>query len=297
MGSKDIRSKKDQPLVVIVGQTASGKSGLAMEIARKYNGEIICADSRTIYTGMDIGTAKPTEADRISVRHHLLDVIEPNKVYSASDFKKEALNCLHDVYLRGRLPIVVGGTGLYINSLIYDFDFGRAPNPNYREELQRLDTASLQKEVKDMGLTGEQINLKNRRHLIRAIENNGIIRSKKQLDKNTLLLGIQINSEKLKQRIATRNEKMIDAGLKSEVKVLADKYGWDAPGLNAIAYKEWKSYFDDEQNINEVKENMFKDNWQYARRQKIWFRRDRNIHWSASVKDLIRQVDQFLIQY
>ena len=295
MESKSINRR--QPLVVIAGQTASGKSDLAMKIAEKYNGEIICADSRTVYKGMDKGTAKPSRADREAIRHHLVDIIAPDEAYSASDFKKDALHSMGDIYSRGKLPIIVGGTGLYIYSLVYDFDFGRPPNPDIRRRLQEDDLRSLQEKVRRLGLNKEQINFSNRRHLIRAIENKGLVRSKKQIRKDTLMLGIQIEKEELKQRIRQRNEKMIRAGLESEVKNLLNKYSWDNPGLNAIAYKEWREYFSGELEIDDVKENMFKDNWQYARRQKIWFKRDPNIHWSTSVDDLIRQVDQFLIQY
>lgn len=295
MESKSINRR--QPLVVIAGQTASGKSDLAMEIAKKTNGEIICADSRTVYEGMDIGTAKPSVTDREAIRHHLLDIITPDQAYSASDFKKDALRSVRDIHSRGKLPIIVGGTGLYINSLVYDFEFGQPPDPDIRHTLQKESLQSLQEKVKQQGLNKEQINFSNRRHLIRAIENNGIVRTMKQLRKDTLLFGIQVEKEELRQRIKQRNEKMIRAGLESEVRSLLKKYSWDAPGLNAIAYKEWRGYFSGELDIDDVKENMFKDNWQYARRQKIWFKRDSNIHWSTSVDDLIRQVDQFLIQY
>jgi len=269
----------DKPLVVIVGQTASGKTDLAIKIAKKYGGEIICADSRTIYKGMDIGTAKPGKAEREAATHYLLDIIAPDQTYSASDFKKDSTGALRRIYKRGKVPILTGGTGLYINSLIYDFEFGRPPDPHERQKLQRLDIESLQKSVKDLGLTSDQINLKNKRHLIRAIENKGLVRSKKSLRKNTLLLGIREEEDNLKQRIEARNETMIRQGLETEVKKIVEKYGWDAPGLQTIAYKEWRPYFRGEQDIHEVKENMFRDNWQYARRQKTWFSRNKFIHW------------------
>lgn len=287
----------EAPLVVIAGQTASGKSDLAMELAGKYNGEIICADSRTIYKGMDIGTAKPTAADRRLIKHYVLDVITPDQTYSASDFKTAAVNAINDIHTKGKLPIMVGGTGLYINSLVYDYDFGSPPDYEYRQKLQKLSLPALQKMANKLGINREQIDFMNSRHLARAVENKGVVRTKKQLRKNTLLLGIHAKKEDLKQRIRLRNEEMIKMGLEQEVRDLTEKYGWQAPGLNAIAYKEWKGYLAGEQDIKTVKENMFKDNWQYARRQKIWFKRDANIYWSTSREDLIRQVDQFLIQY
>lgn len=286
-----------RPLIVLVGQTASGKTGAAIDIAKKHDGEIICADSRTIYKYMNIGTAKPTKEERKIVRHHLLDLIEPSQTYSASDFKKEALKCMENIYSRGRLPIVTGGTGLYINSLVYDFDFGKVPDAEYRRHLEQKDLESLQQKVKGLGLERSDINFKNRRHLIRAIENGGLVRTKKSLSKDTLILGLKRPKEVLRRRIKERNESMIQMGLEEEVRCLAEKYGWGAPGLKAIAYKEWENYFAGIDNIQAVKQNMFKDNWQYARRQKMWFKRDVNIHWVTSVETLIRQVDQFLIQY
>ena len=292
-----ILKPKTRPLIVIVGQTASGKTDLAIKIARKHKGEIICADSRTIYKGMDIGTAKPSDEQRREIRHHLLDLIEPDQAYSASEFKDEAIECLKNIYSRDKLPIVVGGTGLYVDSLIYNFDFGKTPDPEYRSRLERLDIASLQKQVRKLGLKETDINFKNKRHLIRALENGGLVRTRKPLNKNTLLLGVLTNKDKLRLRIRERNEKMIKMGLEKEVRFLAGKYGWEAPGLNSIAYKEWKGYLAGTDNIDMVKENMFKNNWQYARRQKIWFKRDPNIRWFTSVDFLIRQVDQFLIQY
>ncbi|HYF97095.1 MAG TPA: tRNA (adenosine(37)-N6)-dimethylallyltransferase MiaA [Patescibacteria group bacterium] len=287
----------DRPLVVIVGQTASGKSDLAIRIAKKHNGEVICADSRTVYAGMDIGTAKPSSEDRRTIPHHLLDLIEPDQTYSASKFKEDSAGVLADIYSKDKLPIIVGGTGLYIDSLVYDYDFGKAPDVQKRLQLQDMELADLQQKAKELNLNGLQINFTNRRHLIRAIENGGIVRTKKHLREHTLIVGLSIGKEKLRERISRRNDHMISTGLKDEVRRLAEKYGWDAPGLNAIAYKEWRGYFEGRETIDEIKKKMFKDNWQYARRQKIWFKRDANIHWFTSTDKLIRQVDQFLIQY
>ena len=292
-----VNNKQNCPLIVIVGQTAAGKSDLAIQIAEKYAGEIICADSRTIYKGMDVGTAKPDVNDLKAVKHHLLDIIEPDTAYSAGDFKKDAERALNKICSAGKLPIIVGGTGLYINSLVYDFDFGRMPDQEYRTKLENLGMDELQKKVKDLGLSEHQINFKNKRHMIRAIENGGLVRTKKALRKDTLIVGIKTDKQALQRRIRNRIDNMLAAGLEDEVRSLADKYGWSAPGLNAIAYKEWENFFSGRCNLDQVKENMFKNNWQYARRQKIWFKKDPNIKWTTSLKSLIRQVDQFLIQY
>lgn len=289
-------AKLKPKLVVIVGQTATGKSYLAIKIAEKYNGEIIAADSRTIYKHTNIGTAKPSSTEMTSVPHYLIDVIEPDQTYSASEFKKQANGLIDQISEKGKLPIVVGGTGLYINSLIYDYKFGSIPNKERRQNLENLSIEKLQKKTIDIGLNERQINYKNKRHLIRAIENNGVLKTASKLRTNTLLLGISVDQQVLKDRIIRRNEQMINSGLEREVKQLSLRYDWDTPGMNSIGYKEWKGYFDGEYDLSEVRKKLFTNNWQYARRQKIWFKRDKNIQWSTSVDTLIRQLDQFLIQ-
>ena len=288
--------KISKPLIAIVGQTASGKSDAAQEIAEKYNGEIIAADSRTVYKFMDIGTAKPSKADMKKIPHHLIDIIEPDQTYSASEFKKRANKLVDDISTAGKLPIVVGGTGLYVNSFLYDYDFGKPPVEKFRRDLQKLSLENLQEKVENLGLDAQQINFRNKRHLIRAIENGGIVRTAKPLRQNALFLGLKPGEETLKTRIYLRNERMIKIGLENEVRNLAEVYGWEAPGLNAVGYKEWRGYFKNEYDIDEVKQKMFKNNWQYARRQKIWFKRDNNIIWTSSVNELVRQVEQFLLQ-
>ena len=125
-------------IVVVVGETASGKSGLGMEIARRYSGEIIAADSRTVYKNFDIGTAKPSKEDQNIIPHHLLDVVDPNEVFNVSDFQEKALTAIEDINNRGRLPVMVGGTGLYIDSVIFNYKFAKAADPKQRAELAKL---------------------------------------------------------------------------------------------------------------------------------------------------------------
>lgn len=233
-------------LIVIAGQTASGKSAMALELAKKLNGEIICADSRTIYKQMDIGTAKPDKNEQAQVRHHLIDVIEPDKRFSANDFKKLANKSIEEIASRGKIPILTGGTGLYINSVIYDFGFNGKTDNKLRE--------------------------------------------------NCLVIGLKLDKDTLRQRIKDRVDTMIQAGLETEVRALADKYGFSAPGMNAICYKEWQPFFAGEQTIYDVKQQLYKNNWQYARRQNTWFKRDENIRWITSVDEASVLAQQFLIQ-
>lgn len=269
-------------LVVIVGTTASGKSAAAMQIAQEHNGEIICADSRTIYKGLDIGTAKPSVADRAAIPHHLLDIVEPDQKFSVSQFQKLANQAIKDIQKRGKLPIMVGGTGLYVDSVIYGYSF-RETNPVLRAELETLSVDELQKKILALGLDLPQ-NDKNPRHLIRTLETNGAEAQKQPLRANTLLLGIDCSTDVLKARITERVEQMIAQGLEQEVKGLADRYGWEAEAMKGIGYREWQDYFASPQTAQDLiktKELIAKNTWQYARRQRTWFKRNKNIHWNS----------------
>lgn len=282
--------------LVIVGQTASGKSELAIKLAKKFNGEIICADSRTIYQGMDIGTAKPTEGNQTEVKHHLLDVVEPSEEFSAAEFKQLALQKIKNISGRGKLPLLVGGTGLYINGVVYDYGFGSKKDIKRRHDLEQLSDERLYDLAKSLGIGENEVNFKNRRHLIRAVERGGVIKEDSKLQPGYVLIGIKISPDELKNRIKARLDDMLSAGLKEEVQGLADRYGFDAPGMNAICYREWRGYLDGEQAIEQVKQNLYKHTWQYAKRQKTWFKRDKNIQWITSVEEASVLVQQFLIQ-
>lgn len=264
-------------LVVIVGTTASGKSGAAMEIAQQYGGEIICADSRTIYKGMDIGTAKPSPEDQAKVPHYLLDIVEPNQKFTVADFQKRANKAIEDIQNRGKVPILVGGTGLYVDAVIYDYSF-RAGDPKKRQALEKLTVNELQTKIKELGLPMPE-NEQNPRHLIKVLETNGAVAQKQALRPNTLVLGLEWPTEQLKQRITERVEQMIEQGLEQEVRALADQYGWQAEAMKGIGYREWQAYFDGQQDLIKTKELIAKNTWQYARRQRTWFKRNKDIIW------------------
>lgn len=284
------------PLIVIVGQTASGKSNLAISLAEKYNGEIICADSRTVYAGMDIGTAKPNKKERAKIKHYLLDIYNPDQQINASDIKNAVNQAIGTISNEAKIPILVGGTGLYIDAVIYNFKFGPKKNEILRTELGKLSLGELAEKAQDLNISPDEVNFSNKRHLVRAIERGGVIKANKKLRGNTLLLGLCVPEQKLKARIKTRIERMIEDGLEKEVRELVQMYGFDAPGLNAIGYREWEGNFNGEQSIERVKQKLYKNTWQYARRQKTWFKRDVNIKWITSVEDAPRAVEQFLIQ-
>lgn len=266
------------PLIAVVGETASGKSALALELAQEFDGEIICADSRTIYKHMDIGTAKPTREDRQKVEHHVLDVIEPNQQFSAAAFQQLANEAIRDIAVRGKVPLLVGGTGLYIDAVLFDFKFRAPASLELRAELSQLSVDALQQRVHDAGLE-LPINAQNPRHLIRILETNGQASEKSELRQNTVIIGLQIDREVLERRISDRINKMIADGFEDEVRQLADMYGWDSPGLQAPGYRAFRQYCEGLATLDEARAQFIKNDLKLAKRQRTWFRRNKSIHW------------------
>ena len=281
------------PLVVIVGQTASGKSDLAIKLALHFNGEIIAADSRTVYRGLNIGTAKPTANEQKLVKHHLIDVVDPTTTFSAANFKRLANAAIADVANRGKLPILVGGTGLYVDAVIYDFQFRGPADPDIRHELERLDVAQLQARLRGRGIPLPS-NSQNPRHLIRALETGGEPGTRKALRPNTLVLGLMPDPEVLRKRIAKRVDGMVEHGLVDEVRTMAGRYGWDAPGLQAPAYKAFRPYVEGNDSFEDAKNRFIQYDWQYARRQKTWFKRNGDIVWISKTEEAVDLVTTLL---
>ena len=251
------------PLVAIVGETASGKSALAMAVAHKFNGEIICADSRTVYKGMDIGTAKPSTEDRAAVPHHLLDVVNPDQSYNVVSFQKQTQEAIKEITEKGKLPILVGGTGLYADSVLYNLDFE--------------------------AVTEERNSLNPRHQKDRGFPSEG-----KELRPNTLLIGITMPKEALEERIVKRVDQMLSDGLEQEVKSLSDEYGWDAAAMSATGYIEWRRYFEDSQTLEQTKELIIIHTRQYAKRQRTWFKRNKSIQWVKSSDEAVELTGKFL---
>ena len=284
----------NSPLVVIVGETASGKSALALALAVQFNGEIVCADSWTVYEGFDIGTAKPSPAERELIRHHLLDVADPTKGFSAVEFQKLATRAINDIVSRGKLPIMVGGTGLYIDSVIYNYSFLPPSSPQLRAELNQLSLQALQDRVSKLGLDAEGIDMRNKRRIIRLIENNGVRPTKHALRPHTLLLGISVPPEMLQYRIEKRTEAMLQAGLEQEVAHLAESYGWEAEPMKGIGYREWQKYFTGEQDLQMTQQQIIRSSIELAKRQRTWFKRNKSIHWVSEQIEAVELVTTFL---
>lgn len=245
--TSDLQPRTLPALLVIVGPTASGKTALAIELAQKFNGEIVCADSRTVYKYLDIGTAKPTKEERALVPHHLLDVVNPDEPFTVADFKKLANQAIKDIQKRGKLPILAGGSGLYIDSVIYDYQFSPA---NSRRDSQ------------------------NPRHLAKDIP-----AKRSGLGQDTFIIGLDISREELKTRIEKRVSQMIKDGLVDEVEFIHQKFP-NSKALDAPGYKAILAYLNDGLSLDEAQALFIKNDLQLAKRQKTWFKRNNSIHWA-----------------
>lgn len=284
------------PLIVIVGETASGKSALALELAEKFDGEIISADSWAVYKGFDIGTAKPSAEERARVPYHLIDVAEPADGFSAVLFKKMAMKAIEDITARGKLPFLVGGTGLYVDSVLFDYGFLPATDPGLRQELNGLSLPEVVQRAKELGLDTEGIDLRNKRRVIRLIENNGVRPTKHAMRENTLVLGVQIPRDELEERMEQRVNDMLATGLEGEVWKLAERYGWDVEPMKGIGYREFQAYFEGSKTLAETRQQILRDTLQLAKKQRTWFKRNNSIHWLDNRGEIAQAVELITTQ-
>jgi tRNA dimethylallyltransferase len=273
---------KQASLLVIVGETASGKSELALRLAQEFDGEIICADSWTVRREADIGTAKPTPEEQAMVPHHLLDIVGPDEEFTAAIFKDLALKAIEDISRRGKLPIMVGGTGLYIDSVLYDYGFLPAGDRGAREELNNMTIPELEQKIIDMGIDFDDVDRRNKRRLIRLIETNGAKPERKPMRENTLIIGIKPEREASEERIVKRTDAMIKAGLEDEVRGLAERYGWDCEALKGVSYAQWRGYFEGRESREEARQKIVKATLDLAKRQRTWFKRNNCIQWFST---------------
>lgn len=299
-------------MIIVGGATATGKSHLAIELAKRLGGELISADSMQIYKGMDIGTAK--ETGDIGVKQHLIDVVNPDEPFTVVDFKNLALEKISEIRSRGNIPIIVGGTGLYMDSLLYKMEYGGGATENL--ELK----ASLELELAEKGaeymharlkeldpISADKYHYNNTIRVIRALYvvlNTGKRISDQSAEfcpvEPVTMFITKRNRDLLRKRITLRIDQMIEEGLEAEVKSLLDKgYAFDLQSMLAIGYKEWKGYFEGEQTIDEVKEQIDINTRQYAKRQDTWFnnRYKEIAHFVDMQKPLDQVVDELLKDY
>lgn len=271
--------RPEPPLVVIVGPTASGKTALAIRLAKRYDGEVICADSRTVYRDMDIGTAKPTPEEQADVPHWGLDMVDPGQRFTAADFKQYALRKVAEIKARGRIPFIVGGTGLYIDGVLFDYEFGEGYDPTRRSQLEALTIEKLYDYCHDNNITLPG-NDRNKRYIIRAIEQGSINRKRKTTPiEDTIVVGIATVRNELRTRMQHRSEQMLANGVVDEAIILGKKYGWKNQAMTGNVYPLVKSYLEGQITYDDIKDKNTTLDWQLAKRQMTWFRRNPYIYW------------------
>ncbi len=290
------RKSRTQQVIVIAGPTASGKSAVAMRLAQQMPAEIICADSRTIYQGMDIGTAKPSRLDRQLTPHWGLDLVKPGQRFTAHDFKEYSNKLLPEIASRHNIPIIVGGSGLYIDAVAYNFSFRPGYDPDKRSELENKSIEELTQMISQASLI-MPANYKNKRHLIRTIEAEGASIKKSALRDGFHIFGIMPRDELIKAAIKKRIDAMYTKGFLDEVKSLAETYGDDFGGVGGIGYGSALRHIRGQISEDQAKQEFSSGDWQYARRQKTWFKRNKDIEWFHSPEQAFDKIQLFMAKH
>lgn len=281
-------------LVIVCGPTATGKTAIAVQLAKKFNGELVSADSRQVYRGMDIGTGKDTSSLQ-GIPIWMYDVVYPDESFSVSQYQKEAKAHIEDIRKRNKLPIIVGGTGLYIQSLTQTIPTSVVkPNSSLRKKLEKQPIESLQILMREecmhvWGLLNDS-DRNNPRRLIRKIELKRagihILEKPMATTKDICWVGLKTGYKDLYARIDKRVEKRVKQGVIDEVKsLLQSGYTWDLPSMSALGYREWKEYLEGKASMEDVIQKWKYDEHGYARRQMTWFKRNKDIHWFDISKD------------
>lgn len=286
----------NRPLIILTGPTAVGKTALSIGLAKAVDGEIISADSMQVYRKMNIGTAKIQQSEMQGVRHHLIDILDPGEDFNVVLFKKYALEAMKDIYSRGKIPVVVGGTGFYIQALLYDINFEDNDNDmSYREELQTLAAEHGNSYIHDM-LAGvdpesaEKIHENNVKRVIRALEfykktstkisEHNEAESQKESPYNFEYFVLNDDRQKLYDRIDRRIDIMLEDGLLDEVKSLVDEgYSRDLVSMQGLGYKEMIDYIQERYTLDEAVYTLKRDTRHFAKRQVTWFKREKQVTW------------------
>ena len=282
---------KNNKVIAIVGATASGKTAYAVELAKKIDGEIISADSRYVYKGLDIGTAKPTIDERKGVLHYMIDIVEPDVNYSAGLFAKQAKEHIQDIFSRGKTPIVAGGTGLYLRVLLENYDLPNVePDYELRDKLAKLSFDELYDILYKLDKeSAESVGRNDKKKLIRYIEivkltGLPLSKARGKNDENEFdieWIGLNFPREELYERINRRVDLMLEEGLIDETKALLKKYGRIPNIVDTIGYREIISYLDGETSLERAKELLKQNTRNYAKRQLTWFRKNESIKWNC----------------
>ena len=286
----------NRPLIILTGPTAVGKTALSIGLAKAVDGEIISADSMQVYRKMNIGTAKIQQSEMQGVRHHLIDILDPGEDFNVVLFKKYALEAMKDIYSRGKIPVVVGGTGFYIQALLYDINFEDNDNDmSYRAELQTLAAEHGNSYIHDM-LAGvdpesaEKIHENNVKRVIRALEfykktstkisEHNEAESQKESPYNFEYFVLNDDRQKLYDRIDRRIDIMLEDGLLDEVRSLVDEgYSRDLVSMQGLGYKEMIDYIQERYTLDEAVYTLKRDTRHFAKRQVTWFKREKQVTW------------------
>lgn len=297
--SSALKLWRDKKIIAVVGPTGSGKTAWAKKLAQKFNAKVISVDSRQIYRGMDIGTAKDK-----TFAQDLIDIIEPHESYSVARYQQAASDLINQYFKMNNLPILVGGTGLYLESILYGYIIPELKNDSLelRRVLEKLSDKELFKKLIELDRkAAEKIDPQNRRRVIRALEVTMLSKipfSRQQKKRKprfeSLILGIKTDRETLYAKIDARIEQMIKDGLVEEVRDLVKKYGGYKEAFNAVGYKEIIDYFNGKYTLKEAIEKIKTNTHALVRRQETWYRHDKNIKWVSSIDEAEKEIDKFL---
>ena len=297
-------------VIVICGPTASGKTALSIELAKKINGEIVSCDSMQIYKDMTIGTAKPEEEEKQGIKHYVMDFVSPDQRYSVADFKKDATLAIEEILNKNKTPIVVGGTGLYVDSLIYGIEYNDIKfDEEYRKELeQRVEKEgleSLYEEAKKIDSEAiKKISQNDKKRIMRILEiykatGKTKTEQEKESRKNEVkydykVFAINMEREILYERINKRVDIMIDRGLIEEVKKLKNKYNQFPTAMQGLGYKEVVKYLKNEYTKEEMIDTIKQETRRYAKRQLTWFRKNKNTIWINGLDSIQNNINIIL---
>lgn len=302
--------QQKEKVIVICGPTASGKTALSIELAKRINGEIVSCDSMQIYKDMDIGTAKPTKEEMQGIKHYLIDFVSPDERYSVADYKLDAKKAIKEIINKGKVPIIVGGTGLYVDSLIYEIEY---PNIEFDEEYR----LKLEKEADENGLADlyekakkidsqaiEKISENDRKRILRILEiyhatgknktEQEIESRKKEVEYDYKVYALKWDREKLYERINKRVDIMLEQGLIDEVKSIYKKYKKFPTAMQGLGYKEVVEYLENKTTKEEMIEKIKQETRRYAKRQMTWFRKNKQTIWLDAEDELQKNISIIL---
>ena len=293
-----------QKVLTIIGPTAVGKTAFGIECARSFDGEIISGDSIQIYKGLDIGSAKPTQEELSMAKHHLISIIDPKGNYSVRQFQQLARECIDQISSEGKLPIIVGGTGLYIKAAIYDYVFYEEQEEDEQfEDLSNQQLYELLKEKDPAAL--EKIHINNRKRLVRALNiynkhRTGISQIKAQQQHkplyDCLIIGLTVQRDELYRRIDDRVDLMIKDGLLEEIgSLLKQGVTFEDQCMQGIGYKEWKGYFDGTKSLEECVDQIKRNSRHFAKRQYTFFQNQLDVRWFYDLTEARQEVEKWLI--